>query len=314
MVELPEIGCPFPVRENPHAADTEQYLRETLDGCGADGRLGGIGIGTLAGLSYPDVEPEALRIAALWFAFFWLFDDAWADRLPPEALAEVGPIHGRVAAILSGATPTQAEHPSLRLLDVLLGAIRAWRPDWDPAHFHREILRYVRATLWEVAVRRAAVVPSLSDYLRMRPLVAAVPPSRELDFLLCDLRLEPVLRDHPVVELADAAAGNYSCWVNDLCSLDTERKSTVNLVVVAGHAFGWPQSRAKEWVAELARDEVATFQFLRRELRSGVLPYTPLCDPARAVAELERYLARYEGWFVASAAWMPTTPRYGATK
>jgi 5-epi-alpha-selinene synthase len=306
----PEIHCPFPVRENPYGGDCEDFLTAMLDGVGADNQLRGIGIGRLAALAYPDAAPEPLRIAALWFAFFWLFDEAWADRLPLSAIHDVGRIHRRVAAVLSGARPTTADHPSVQLLGALLGAIRSWRPRWDATGFRREILRYLQATLWELDIRRRAVVPSLSDYLRMRPLVAAVPPSRELSFLVCDLRLDPPLSTHPCVELADAAAGNYSCWVNDLCSLGTERGSTMNLVVVARHEFGWSQERAVEWLVRMAHNEVLTFQALRRSLPGTILPPLDLPDTARAAADLDRYLAHYEGWFVASAQWMPSTPRY----
>lgn len=310
LCDLPEIYCPFPVRENPHRADSERYLAAVLAEVGADAHFREMGIGKLAAVAYPDAEPVPLRIAALWFAFFWLFDEAWADGLPLDAIHEAGRIHRRVAAILSGAQTTAADHPSLRMLGVLLASIRSWRPNWGAERFYREILRYLQATLWELDVRRCGTVPSVSEYMRMRPLVAAVPPSRELSFLICDLRLDTQLCTHPCVELADAAAGNYSCWINDLCSLDTERGSTMNLVVVARHAFGWSRRQACDWLAEVARSEVLTFQSLRCGLPRTVLPQMSFADTARATAELDRYLSHYEGWFAASAHWMPQSPRY----
>lgn len=305
---LPEIYCPFPVRANPHTQDTERFLHTVLDEAGAGTYLSTIDIGKLAGLAYPDVESPRLRIAALWFAFFWLFDEAWADRLPLDAAGELGRVHRRVADILCGDQPTTTDHPSLRVLGVLEEAVRSVQPYWDASAFHREVLRYLQATLWEIDLRSHGAVPSLSDYLRMRPLIAAVPPSRELDFLICDLRLDSQLSMHPLVELADAVAGNYSCWVNDICSLGTERGDPTNLVVVAQHQFGWPQRQAVEWAAGMATSELVTFQQLRHTLSGIVLPHLTLPDTERAA--LERYLGHYEGWFVASAQWMPTTTRY----
>jgi hypothetical protein len=298
---MPDIYCPFPIRENPHGDDAEDTLRAALRACGAGRELGTIGIGRLAALSYPRVPRDALRIAALWFAFFWLYDEDWADRLPPGAETELAAVHRRVAALLTGVRPAATDHPAVRMLDLLEDAIAAWRPAWDPSEFHREILRYLQATLWEIGVRRRGTVPPLSEYLRMRPLIAAVPPSRALNTLLFDVRLAPALRTHPVVELAGAAAGDYSCWVNDLCSLERERGEAMNLVVVAEREFGWTRERALAWVASVARNEVLTFGSVRHDLASMVR------EPP---AELVRYLDDYEGWFVASARWMPHTPRY----
>ena len=305
---LPELHCPFPVRTSPHVEDAEQFLHAVLDRVGADTRLSTIGMGTLAGLAYPATGPAELRIAVLWFAFFWLFDEAWADRLPLHTAGNLGRIHGRVAAVLHGDQPTTADHPSVRTLGVLREAIRSVRPGWDASAFNHEVLRYVHSTLWEIDLRSRGTVPSLSDYLRMRPLIAACPPSRELNFLICDLRLNPELRTHPLVELVDAVAGNYSCWVNDICSLGTERRDPANLVVVAQHEFGWPEHQAIQWAAKLATSELATFQELRRTLPGMLSSHMALAD--RQLAELERYLSHYEGWFVASALWMPATTKY----
>jgi len=305
---LPEVYCPFPVRANPHTQGTEQFLHTVLDKVGAGAVLGTIDIGRLAGLAYPNAGPVRLRIAALWFAFFWLFDEAWADGLPLHTTGELGRVHSRVASVLRGDKTVATDHPSLRMLGVLRETIRSVRPDWDPTAFHREILRYIQSTLWEIDLRARGAVPSLFDYLRMRPLIAAVPPSRELDFLICDLRLDRRLSTHPLVELADAAAGNYSCWINDICSLNTERGSSTNLVIVAQHEFGWSQRQAVEWAAKMATSELITFQELRRTLPAIVLPH--MTSAGTEHAELERYLSHYEGWFVASAHWMPTTTKY----
>jgi hypothetical protein len=304
---MPEVYCPFTVRASPYADDAERFLVRSREQTGAGPELGTSGIGRLAGLAYPEASREALRIAALWFAFFWLFDEAWADRLPRHEVPRLGGVHRRVASVLAGARTGPGDDPAVRMLGLLGDAIAAWRPGWDTTAFHHEILRYLRATLWEVELRRRGAVPTLAEYLRMRPLTAAVPPSRELSFLLCDLRLDPVLRTHPAVQLAGAAAGDYSCWVNDLCSLETERGATMNLVFVAEREFGWARHRAAAWVATVARGEVETFRSVRESLPATVLVGV---DVPGAAADLERYLSHYEGWFVASARWMPRTPRY----
>jgi hypothetical protein len=294
-----ELHCPFPVRANPNTGEAERFLRTALRDVAADTWLSSFDIGKLAGLAYPDVSAERLRVATAWFAFFWLFEEAWADRMPLDAAGDLGRVHGRVSDILGGQRTSATDHPSLRMLSTLLELVPG---DWDASAFHRELLRYLQATLWEVDLRARAAVPPLSAYLRMRPLIAAVPPSRELDFLICDLTLDATLKMHPLVELADTAAGNYSCWVNDIYSLGTERGSPANLVTVAQHEFGWPEPRAVAWAASAATAELATFQRVCKQL-AGVVP-------AELAGELERYLAHYEGWFVASAQWMPTTGKY----
>lgn len=310
MISSQVIDCGFTLRTNPNGADTEEFLRAALADTGAGSRLGSIHIGQLAALAYPDAGPERLRVAALWFAFFWLFDDAWSDRLPRHAVDRVDQIHDDVAAILDGRPAHPRDHPALRLLGLLLDTISALDPDWDGTAFRREVRRYVQATRWEIILRDRGTVPALSEYLRMRPLAAAVAPSRELNWLICDLRLHPALATHPMVALAEAAAGDYSCWVNDICSLRRERGDPINIVPVAMREFDWPQRRAITWATRLAEHELATFQTVRRDLAETVLPRMSIEDRETRAAELDRYLAHYEGWFVASARWMPTTPRY----
>ncbi|MFI7000246.1 hypothetical protein [Nocardia sp. NPDC050175] len=302
------LDCPFTVRENHRAGEVEGYLRDALASVGADAALRGFDLGRLTGLAYPFVSLARLRVAALWFAFFWLFDDAWADRLPLDRIDAVEPVHRRVAELAAGGANQRDDDAALRLLSVLLDEIRAIEPGWDIGPFRHELLRYVRATLWEIRLRKTGGVPSLSEYLRMRPHIGAVPASRELNFLLCELELAPWVKSHPIIELVDAAVGNYSCWVNDVYSLKTEGMLSTNLVVVAEHEFGWERRKSIDWAIQLANEEVRTFVELREALPGLVFPGLARTDPA--VYSLERYLDHYEGWFVASARWMSTTAKY----
>ncbi|MFJ6895197.1 hypothetical protein [Streptomyces hokutonensis] len=313
--DLPEFSCPFPVRRNPHAQDAEAFLRAALSRLGADGHAAehsGNAIGELAALAYPDVPAEHLRVAVLWLAWFWIHDDAWADKVPLGGADELRQVHLRAEQVLRGASAVPSDHLSVRTLALLLEEIRALNPAWDTTAFRREVLRYLRSTLWELDLRLRGDLPSLFAYLQMRPIVAVCTAAREIDFLLCGLQLDPELRKHPLVHLVDAAAANYGCWVNDLCSWGMEQREgiTSNLITVARREFGWTHEQAVQWVVKVIQTEVDTFQQLRRDLSSLILPTLPLAEPDRAAEQLEHYLTHYEGWFVANAEWMSRTVRY----
>lgn len=298
---------PFTVCPNPHAAEAEARVSETLLGLGAEPSTAlewhRHDIGAVLALTFPDLAPRPLYAASLFSAFFWLFDDPWADRLNSKDVLLLLEVHRRLDAVLSGGHADPDDELCVRVLAVLMRELAEIAPSWKPEGFVREMQTYLQTTLWEVELRRRGAVPSLAAYLTLRPITGYWRATIEISGALCGITTEPISRNHPAVQLIDSHAGNYMLWLNDLCSYNREHDEgiTANLIPVLAHEFQLSIDQAKHAAMRMCKAELDNFVDTINRLPALGAPLNP---------RIRRYLAHHQHAMAAAAAWMPTTERY----
>jgi hypothetical protein len=306
------VPCPFPDRSNAHGADAAEYVRSVaaeigLGGQAADRVLHSMALGEAAALTYPDADAERLGVAASWIAFLVLFDDAWSDMLTLDGdwRAKVTAQHRVVGEVLGGRPASRDDGPLILLLQRILTDISRLAAGWDDSRFRNEIKRYLAATLWELDARSRGQVPDLATYMRMRRVFSTMGIQLELDYFVCPLRLPAQLRDHPCIQLADAAVADYGCLANDLYSYREEmaRGQISNVITVLQREHGWDVSQAKRYAVRLCAQALASFADLRSRLEFLGVP---------ADEEVTRYFDHYEAFMSAAARWPARSARYGS--
>lgn len=309
MSAYPPIPCPFPDRSSPHAQDAEEYVRDVARELGITGGRAhrvthGMGLGAAAALTYPDADRERLRVAALWIAFLVLFDDDWSDllELGDDWPQRVSQCHADVRRVLDDPWAADVD-PLLGVLARVLRDVATIDPNWDSSGLRREIGRYLAATRWEMHLRAAGRTPDLTSYMIMRRTFSTMTVQLELDFFVCRLSLEPWVREHPAIRLADAAVADYGCVTNDLFSLEAERASglTSNVILVLQHEFGWSLAEATAYAARICDQSLSTFDDVRTSLPALGLPESDA---------LRRYFEHYEAFMSAAARWPARSARY----
>lgn len=304
------VPCPFPDRSSPHGAAAADYVREVaarigLRGPGVAKVLHGMALGEAAALTYPDAEPDRLRVAALWIAFLVLFDD-WSDlrSLDGEWRGAVLAQHRLIREVVGGRPEETLDgQPLARLLRAFLAEITRLDPAGDRSRLDTEIGRYLSATLWELDLRSRGIVPGLSAYLRMRRVFSTMTVQLELDYFVCRLSLPSQVRSHPCIQLADAAVADYGCIANDLYSLGEEQEQgqSSNIVTVLQHEYGWSADQARAHAQRLCAQALDTFGEVRARAADLGLDDSP---------ELRRYFRHYEGFMSAAARWPARSARY----
>lgn len=310
QAEVLLVPCPYPDRSSPHGAAAAEYARAVgaqagLRGRAADLVLNGMALGEAAALTYPDADLERLKAAALWIAFLVLFDDAWSDRLPlagdwhSSVLAQ----HRIIHEVIDGRRAGLDAQPLALLLSRFLDDVARLAPAWDRSRLERQIRRYLSATLWELDLRSAGKIPDLAAYLRMRQVFSTMTVQLELDCFVCRLEVDDQVRNHPCVQLADAAVADYGCIANDLYSFREERElgQISNIVSVLQHEHGLDIAQATAHARQLCTQALATFEYVRS--RPAVLGL----DDDEA---LRRYFDHYEAFISAAARWPARSARY----
>jgi hypothetical protein len=311
QAEILLVPCPFPDRSSPHGAAAADYVRQVaaevgLTGSAAAKVLHGMALGEAAALTYPDADPERLRVAALWIAFLVLFDDAWSDLLSLDGdwRSQVLTQHCLIRDVIHGCPAVALEgHPLALLLHRFLADIAQLDPAWDRSRLGREISRYLSATQWELDLRSRGKVPDFTSYLRMRRVFSTMTVQVELDYFVCRLTLPEQIRAHPCVQLADAAVADYGCIANDLYSLQEEKQQgqISNVVTVLQHEHGWSADQAIAYAQRLCAQALAVYD----DIRSRPASYGLGDDK-----ELRCYFDHYEAFMSAAARWPARSARY----
>ncbi|MGW3228724.1 terpene synthase family protein [Kitasatospora sp. NPDC001095] len=316
---MPTLNCPFPRREHPGAADAEKAALAWLTTRGIPVGSSQLGVhlaslfGAFAAMTYPDVAPDRLALAAKWLGWLFVFDDLHLDENPGAVNATaMANVMIPTLAVLTPPhiPPTQAaargpeRDPLSRALQELLEEfarcgtptqMRRLTDDLALALFSA----HLEAGAWTAARR----VPDLAEYRITRQHSGAVFPCLTLIDILSGYEVPSHEFHHPQVQALRGSASNVITWSNDLFSSVKEARRSefaINLPTVLRH-HGHSAQEALDHTARLHNEEVDTYLELEAQALNWASP------------ELRRYLDGLRAWMQGNHYWSLESGRYDLT-
>ncbi len=270
-------------------------------------RLEQVCFNVLVGQTYPKAPYEEFLLSAKWCTWLFFHDDWLCDRhegseqgiVGPEALAIA---HASLMEVLDGRAPDPDDPLERSLYEIGREALR-WGGEAWMERFRDNVRRHFLANEWEARNRQQRIIPTVADYIRMRPLAGAVYTAFDFIDLVEDLELAPEIRNHHLFRQLTLLANNCICWVNDLYSLAKEifEGNPNNIVLALREERGLSLGEAMIAAVELHNDEYRKFELLARDIAElGLIPDR----------DLRAYLSGMRSWMLGNAAWSRLTLRY----
>ncbi|MET6996606.1 terpene synthase family protein [Chitinophaga defluvii] len=311
-ITFPLIQYPFPSRINPLVTAAHEhtvnwvYTYELLQTNEAKARFAKAKFAWLAARAFPDANLPELCIIADFNTWLFMLDDQCDE-------AQTGKKSIYLKSIVSGLMDILRYNQSVTLANG--GALAAalsdiWermraisRPAWR-IRFIRSMEEYFSSCVWEADNRAAGQVPSVADYVVMRPYTGALFADVEAIEIIEKVYLPDHILQHAIIKRMVLACNNIVCWSNDLfsCYKESQQGDVHNLVLVLAHEHNLDLQEAIEETIRMHDEEVALFVSLEKQL------------PVFHVSlekEVERYIAVLRSWITGNYDWsMKDTGRY----
>jgi 5-epi-alpha-selinene synthase len=285
-IQLPELWCPFPSRISPDAEAVHTGTCDWLERFGlGDGkklpRNFVTDVSYLAARYHPDLSYTKLQLVSDWYTWFFYQDDLYHETRLGSLPDQLDSLHSRLLSILRGATPASHDVP---LVHALYELWQRWHQLASPAwlnHFTYHISEFLAAMAWEATNRLHGVPPSLTAYLRLRPITGGLAIEQLIAELTENVVFPSDVVAYPVWQHLRLLADHAVCWLNDLVSLNKElqQNDIHNLVLVLQHEYQIPLKEAVQRAAAMHDSTIAAFIELASKL--------PACDE---LADLQRYV------------------------
>ncbi|EYF00967.1 terpene synthase family protein [Chondromyces apiculatus] len=259
--------------------------------------------GWFTGRTYPHASREVLEVATYFVAWLFLADDQLDETDLGRELDRVASLHARFGAVLSGASPRPDDAKLTHALhDVRTRFVEIASPAWVDRFCH-DTIGYFEANRWECENRRRQHIPSLAEYIAMRPYTGAVIPCFDIILLTNAIDLPERIHDHPLVEATLLTANRIICYSNDILSLSKEIRhgDVYNLVILIQHEQGCSREEAIARATRLHDAELATYLDLERSLTSFEAPIA---------TQLASLTAGLRAWIRANYDWSERAARY----
>jgi hypothetical protein len=310
---LPPFWCPIPPARHPAAARLESRALAWVDqhGLYQDSVDRAWGIAThstdFSCRMIPSGDEEKLLLFILWNHWAFALDDTWHDTGSTRiTTAHIVDFNTRVARALE--LPGSAMLPPGTLTAALDDLVARTRALTTPVEFRRiaDGLRdWLFGAAWQASNTERGVMPSLSDYVAVRPAINGTRFSLAWSQLAADIRTtDEELSSAPVQALVDAAGFVVSCD-NDLFSYakeDDQETLEQNIVNILAHWRGCSPREALPAAVAL-RDRVLALVLRGRErIARGASP------------ELRRYLDFVAHYIRGCVDWMNNAPRYASPR
>lgn len=311
--QLPPFYCPIEPARHPKADELEQRAIAWLDASGifrneAD-RAWSIATHStdFSCRMIPYGDEEALLLFIMWNHWAFALDDMWHDTgLSAIRASHIVDLNARISRCLEAPGSAMLNgDPFAAALEDLAARTRAISTG---VRLHRvaEGLRdWLFGAAWQVSNVERGIMPTLSDYLAMRPSINGTRFSLAWSEIANGIVLpDEELYSAPVQAVTDAAGFVVSCD-NDFFSYakeDSQESLDQNIVnIIALHNECSPKQALAEALA--IRDRTMTL-FLR--LREQI---------ARdASAGLRRYLNALGHYIAGCIRWMNAAPRYASPR
>ncbi|WP_165795412.1 terpene synthase family protein [Deinococcus koreensis] len=237
---LPALQNPFPVAPPaPHEAvsrETSAWLARHGLGPNEDISRGLFATNIVQAVAalHPSADDEGLRLTADWVGLMILHDDRCDSSGIGHNPARLRALTSRLSATLQGQPPAPDDEPlAWAMADLHPRLLQAGGPAWLQT-LTRHVDSYFESLVWEADNRASKTIPTLAEYVKMRPLTAGLAIDEAFLEIVDGLRLPPAVRDHPAVQALTMQANRAVCWSNDILSLEKELQNgdVHNLVLV----------------------------------------------------------------------------------
>ncbi|WP_143306098.1 terpene synthase family protein [Chitinophaga vietnamensis] len=312
-IQIPRIKYPFPSRLNLHVSAAQQHITAWVQEYGlitderALARFERGRFAWLAARAFPDAALDELCLIADFNTWLFILDDQ-CDEAPTGKQAAylrsimaglMDILHQNKIVTLANGGPLPAALSSIweRMRAI---STPAWR-----LRFIRSMQDYFDSCLWEADNREARIIPSVADYVRMRPYTGALFADVEAIDIIEKIYLPDSLLQHALLKRLMLACNNIVCWANDIfsCQKESAQGDVHNLVLVLQHEQQLSLQDALFEAARMHNEEVAIFAALEK-----LLPLTN----TELDYEMLRYVSVLRSWITGNYDWsVLDTGRYG---
>lgn len=311
-ITFPLIQYPFPSRINPLVTAAHEhttnwvYSYDLLKTNEAKARFAKAKFAWLAARAFPDADLHELCIIADFNTWLFMLDDQCDE-------AQTGKKSVYLKSIISGLMDILRYNQSVSLtkggalaaaLSNIWDRMRAIsRPAWR-IRFIRSMEEYFSSCLWEADNRAAGQVPSVADYIAMRPYTGALFADVEAIEIIEKVYLPDHILQQSTIKRMVLACNNIVCWSNDLfsCYKESQQGDVHNLVLVLAHEQNLDLQEAIDETIRMHNEEVALFVALEKQL--------PMFHTSLDAA-VERYISVLRSWITGNYDWsMKDTGRY----
>ncbi len=306
-VDPEQLICPIKPRRN-HL--TEQLHEASVAwaqrfGLAPDERayqkIARIHVASLSAWTYPDAEPELLRLLTDMLIWFFVSDDQYDERAIGAAPHKLEKICNNFMRIVETGNQKLAISPLGRsLLDIRSRIASYGDPEWF-GRFTKSMEIYFQGCLLESHNRAEQITPDFDDYKQIRRASVGTYPCFDLIELGLPARLSAADAAHPAITTLRDLATDIISWVNDIVSFQKEDaySDPHNIVAVLTSECGISPEAAAQKTVEIHNEEMADFRqisaaYLQKERR-------PL---------LAAYVAGLESWIRGVLDWSFVSLRY----
>lgn len=252
----------------------------------------------LAARAFPDIGFEEACLEANFITWLFIRDDHTDAANTTVLKAGIK----QMLTAMRSAGPGKGEPLVMALHDIL----QRMRDSSHPVslqRFQKNLTDYLESTIWETHYRRRRQVPSVKDYIRMRPVAGSMLTVIDTIAIAENICLPDDILQHPVIKRMGLACANLVSWSNDIASFsrEMEQSDVQNLVLVIQHNYKIPLEDALREVVSMHSEEMALFLELDMDRPSF----------GTQNRQVERYITGLRGWIQANFDWtMQDTRRY----
>jgi len=327
-VQLPDLYMPYDCRVNPHL---EQTRVDCLDWCeemgfylSVPGMPGsyiwtramndGFDFGQCSARLNPDATAEALNLSTRWLAW-----GTYGDDLFPRVYGAAKDFLGAKLqdARLAYFMPLDCASMPVPLNPLERGLADVWLDTATPMSIeHRSWLKagieaMTAAWVWELQNMFQHRIPDPVDYVEMRRGTFGADLTMSFARIRFSGKLPAeLLATRPMMALQNASQ-DYSCWSNDVFSVQKELQfegELHNMVLVVRRFLGITTEQAMKIVGDLMNSRMRQFE----DIIAAELPYVAeqfeLDDDGRAA--LDEWVVMMQDWMAGILVWHHMTARY----
>lgn len=283
------LACPFPVRRHPEHERLSEATRKWLVMLPAGTRLIAHRYDQVHAQMWAAAEWKRLWLANRLLLHMWWIDDILDDPARKDA-GDIAATHREV--LMQRST---GRNDGSHVLAELMNEVYALMPESWIRRVRSLYIAYLDTSL---AHREGiGTVPTLEEYLRLRPLMGGMYYATALSELAYDCPLPRRLSANGWSYDLTLRVNHICCWANDLYAYDREvsKGDPFNLVAILHAHHGLTLSRAVETVTNLTNSELAVFSLLS----------VPAAD-----ISMSRYLQGLKDMLAAILSWSAHTLRY----
>jgi germacradienol/geosmin synthase len=326
--DLPDFYMPYRARPNPHIAQSQE---DCIEWCRATGMfaeipgvpggyiwteemLTGFDFAQCSGRLHPDASADELNISTRWLAW-----GTYGDDFFPRVF---GATKDLVGAKLQNARLTffmpldcVAMPPPANPLERALGEL--WLLTATPmtlddrASFKDAVADMTASWTWELANAIQHRIPDPVDYIEMRRLTFGSDLTMNLARITFAGKLPDAIFDTRPMQALENSAQDYSCFTNDVFSLQKELQyegELHNIVLVVRNFLGVSTEQAVLIVNDLMTSRMEQFQLIIETELPALAESFELDDDAKAA--LDGWVVMMQDWMAGILVWHQMTARY----